>query len=120
MLCVGLALAGRLLLRWLVQLLHPDGKSQLMRIRAKWFDVLAVDNGRIVFARSKTNKPVLLHPPKQPFSFNISHHGDWVVLVWHHEHIVGVGKRVVQQYACLRNSDLVVVCRCDGILASDW
>ncbi|KAG0265801.1 hypothetical protein BGZ95_003222, partial [Linnemannia exigua] len=39
--------------------------------------------GRLmIFSRSETNKPILLEPEHlTKVSFNISHHGDWVILV---------------------------------------
>ncbi|KAF9921858.1 hypothetical protein FBU30_008078 [Linnemannia zychae] len=37
---------------------------------------------QLIFSRSDTNKPILLQPDHlKNVSFNISHHGDWVVLV---------------------------------------
>ncbi|KAF8953268.1 hypothetical protein BGZ52_000331 [Haplosporangium bisporale] len=36
----------------------------------------------LVFSRSETNKPILVEPEHlQSISFNVSHHGDWVMLV---------------------------------------
>ncbi|KAG0357468.1 hypothetical protein BG005_003496 [Podila minutissima] len=37
---------------------------------------------KLVFSRSETNKPILVQPEHlQSINFNVSHHGDWVVLV---------------------------------------
>ncbi|KAF9313390.1 hypothetical protein BG003_005254 [Podila horticola] len=37
---------------------------------------------KLVFSRSETNKPILVEPEHlQSISFNVSHHGDWVIFV---------------------------------------
>ncbi|RIB15987.1 putative 4'-phosphopantetheinyl transferase SFP [Gigaspora rosea] len=62
-----LALVGRLLMRFLFNKLY----------KIPW--------NEIKFARTKENKPILIKPESNPndpiINFNISHHGDWVVLV---------------------------------------
>lgn len=76
---------------------------------------------RIEFTRSDKNKPVLLIPrSRQPYSFNISHHGDWyaivettqfmlflrVVLVWHDSASVGVGRCYPKESTMISNHRL--------------
>ncbi|CAG8532335.1 18094_t:CDS:2 [Gigaspora margarita] len=62
-----LALVGRLLMRFLFNKLY----------KIPW--------NEIKFGRTKENKPILIKPESNPndpiINFNISHHGDWVVLV---------------------------------------
>lgn len=66
------ALAGRLLMR--------------RRIAGAF----GVDAASIELQRSALGKPLLAAPAPGRFSFNLSHHGDWVVLLSHPERVVGV------------------------------
>mmetsp|Transcript_16610 Transcript_16610/g.19901 ORF Transcript_16610/g.19901 Transcript_16610/m.19901 type:complete len:264 (+) Transcript_16610:407-1198(+) len=85
------ALCGRLLIRHLVSLLF------------------SIPSGEVKLGRTEKKKPILLSPqlPRdrgELFEFNISHHGEWVVLVWSHTSVVGVD---VMDYSKPRGSKSV-------------
>ncbi|KAG9293783.1 hypothetical protein G9A89_019120 [Geosiphon pyriformis] len=86
---VKLRLVGRLLLRWL------------------FCSYYKLDWKTIKFGRTPQNKPILLSPEMKSFvkddyiiDFNISHHGDWVVLVAaeiHNYGMIGVDLMKVEE-----------------------
>nr|A0A1B3PEJ0.1 RecName: Full=Phosphopantetheinyl transferase; Short=PPTase [Thraustochytrium sp. ATCC 26185]AOG21007.1 phosphopantetheinyl transferase [Thraustochytrium sp. ATCC 26185] len=66
------ALAGRVLIRTMVA------------------EALRVDPAEIELKRTEMGKPFVARPDPGTFSFNLSHHGDWVVLMGHPSRAVGV------------------------------
>uniref|UniRef100_A0A7H0ZVK3 holo-[acyl-carrier-protein] synthase n=2 Tax=unclassified Aurantiochytrium TaxID=1547518 RepID=A0A7H0ZVK3_9STRA len=63
------------------------GRVMIRNLIAKEF---AVQNADIELARSDKGKPELVKPNPGKFSFNLSHHGSWVVLVSHKSRVIGV------------------------------
>ncbi|GBG31077.1 L-aminoadipate-semialdehyde dehydrogenase-phosphopantetheinyl transferase [Hondaea fermentalgiana] len=52
--------------------------------------MLSVAPAMIVLQRTEMGKPFVAQPDPGSFSFNLSHHGDWVVLMAHPSRCVGV------------------------------
>ncbi|KAF9272824.1 hypothetical protein BGZ68_002055 [Mortierella alpina] len=70
----------------LLQFRHEDDMRRALVGRLMIHAFFAAHHGcrwdKLVFSRSETNKPILVQPVHlRNVSFNISHHGDWVLLV---------------------------------------
>lgn len=74
---------------------NPDAKASLIgRLlqRKLVHSVLDIPYNEMKFARTKENKPYLQNKPSfcPNFNYNVSHHGDWVVLASDAEWLVGI------------------------------